>query len=91
MACDITINMEDSSTTTATLEAYRRLRREGFDNVGIVLQAALRRTLADVADLADLAPRVRIVKGIWVEPFAVAHDDRRRDPRELLANRGAPA
>jgi proline dehydrogenase len=73
--CDITINMEDSSTTTATLEAYRRLRREGFDNVGIVLQAALRRTLADVADLAGLAPRVRIVKGIWVEPFAVAHDD----------------
>ena len=73
--CDITINMEDSSTTTATLEAYRRLRRDGFDNVGIVLQAALRRTLADVADLADLAPRVRIVKGIWVEPFAVAHDD----------------
>jgi proline dehydrogenase len=73
--CDLTINMEDSSTTTATLEAYRRLRREGFDNVGIVLQAALRRTPADVADLADLAPRVRIVKGIWVEPFAVAHDD----------------
>jgi proline dehydrogenase len=73
--CDITINMEDSSTTTATLEAYQRLRGEGFDNVGIVLQAALRRTLADVADLADLAPRVRIVKGIWVEPFAVAHDD----------------
>jgi proline dehydrogenase len=74
-ARDVTINMEDSSTTTATLAAYRRLREAGFDNVGIVLQAALRRTLQDVAELADLAPRVRVVKGIWVEPLSVAYDD----------------
>jgi proline dehydrogenase len=64
----LTIDMEDSSTTTATLDAYRTLRSEGLDDVGIVLQAYLRRTLADVEALAALAPRVRVVKGIWVEP-----------------------
>ncbi len=70
----LTINMEDSTTTDATLDAYVRLRREGFDHVGIVLQAALRRTLDDVLALAPFVPRVRVVKGIWAEPYAVAHN-----------------
>jgi len=43
--------------------------------VGIVLQSCLRRTLDDVAALADLRPRVRIVKGIWHEPESVAYLD----------------
>jgi proline dehydrogenase len=67
--------MEDSSTTDATLRAYRALRHAGADNVGIVLQAALRRTLADARELGPLRPRVRVVKGIWVEPYAVAYQD----------------
>ncbi len=68
----VRIDMEDSSTTTATLELYRRLRAEGHDNVGIVLQAMLRRTLEDVAELAELRPNVRVCKGIYVEPADVA-------------------
>ena len=51
----VRIDMEDSSTTTATLDLYRELRAEGHDNVGIVLQAMLRRTLDDVLELVSLA------------------------------------
>ena len=65
--------MEDSSTTTATLDLYRALRAEGHDNVGIVLQAMLRRTLDDVLDLVALRPNVRVCKGIYVEPAEIAY------------------
>jgi proline dehydrogenase len=68
----VRIDMEDSSTTDATLELYRSLRGEGRDGVGIVLQAALRRTLADIAQLADLEPSVRLCKGIYLEPEPLA-------------------
>jgi proline dehydrogenase len=68
----VRIDMEDSSTTDDTLRLYRELREAGRDNVGIVLQAALRRTLDDIASLADLVPSVRICKGIYVEPESIA-------------------
>jgi proline dehydrogenase len=71
----VRIDMEDSSCTDATLRLYRELRGVGLGNVGIVLQAALRRTLTDIADLADLRPRVRLCKGIYVEPPEVAFQD----------------
>ena len=74
-AIGLTLNMEDSTTVDATLDAYRRLRAEGFGGVGIVLQSCLRRTLDDLAALAPLRPRVRIVKGIWHEPATVAYLD----------------
>jgi proline dehydrogenase len=64
----VRIDMEDSSTTDETLRLYRELREAGHDNVGIVLQARLRRTLDDVLALADLQPSVRICKGIYIEP-----------------------
>jgi len=70
----VRIDMEDSSTTDETLRLYRELRADGHDNVGIVLQAMLRRTLADVAALADLQPSVRLCKGIYVEPPDVAYE-----------------
>ncbi|HXV35406.1 MAG TPA: proline dehydrogenase family protein [Gaiellaceae bacterium] len=69
----VRMDMEDSSTTTATLDLYRRLREEGHMNVGIVLQSMLRRTLDDVAALVELQPNVRVCKGIYVEPPAVAY------------------
>jgi proline dehydrogenase len=71
----VRIDMEDSSTTTETLEIYRRLRREGLDNVGVVLQAYMKRTLADIAGLADLRPSVRVCKGIYIEPPEIAYED----------------
>ena len=69
----VRIDMEDSSTTDDALRLYRGLRAAGLDNVGIVLQAYLRRTLDDVDALADLRPSVRICKGIYVEPPELAY------------------
>jgi proline dehydrogenase len=67
--------MEDSSTTDDTLRLYRDLRDAGHENVGVVLQASLRRTVADVHDLAELKPSVRLCKGIYVEPHELAFRD----------------
>ena len=67
----VRIDMEDSSTTDATLRLYRGLRESGLDNVGVVLQASLKRTVADVQALADLKPSVRLCKGIYIEPPAI--------------------
>jgi proline dehydrogenase len=71
----VRIDMEDSSTTDDTLHLYRELREEGHDNVGIVLQAVLRRTASDIAALADLKPSVRLCKGIYLEPPDIAYQE----------------
>jgi proline dehydrogenase len=71
----VRIDMEDSTTTDDTLRMYRELREAGLDNVGVVLQARLRRTLDDIAAIADLRPNVRICKGIYLEPEAIAFTD----------------
>jgi proline dehydrogenase len=71
----VRIDMEDATTTTDTLAIYRELRERGHANVGIVLQARLRRTLDDIADLADLEPNVRICKGIYLEPADIAYQE----------------
>jgi proline dehydrogenase len=71
----VRIDMEDSTKTDATLAAYEDLRADGAENVGIVLQASLRRTLSDVRALARLVPNVRLCKGIYVEPEAVQFRD----------------
>lgn len=71
----VRIDMEDSSTTEASLNLYRELRSEGFERVGIVLQARLWRSAADAAALAPLRPNVRLCKGIYLEPSTVAMRD----------------
>ena len=71
----VRIDMEDSSTTDDTLRIYRELREAGHDNVGIVLQARLKRTIDDVRALAELRPNVRICKGIYLEPPEIAFRD----------------
>jgi proline dehydrogenase len=71
----VRIDMEDSSTTSDTLAIYRELRAQGHENVGIVLQARLRRTLDDIRALAELRPSVRVCKGIYVEPPEIAYQD----------------
>ena len=69
------IDMEASPTIDATLGLYRELRAAGHDSVGIALQARLRRTLDDIGGLAELKPDVRLCKGIYVEPAAVAFQE----------------
>ncbi len=71
----VRIDMEDSSTTDDTLRSYRELRAAGHENVGIVLQARLKRTIDDVRELADLQPNVRLCKGIYLEPADIAYRD----------------
>jgi proline dehydrogenase len=71
----VRIDMEDSSTTDDTLRLYRELRASGHDNVGVVLQARLKRTLADIRELAELTPNVRLCKGIYLEPPELAYRD----------------
>jgi len=76
----VRIDMEDSSTTDATLGLYRDLQAEGYENLGVVLQAALRRTVDDARALAGA--NVRLCKGIYIEPPELAY----RDFDEIRAN-----
>jgi proline dehydrogenase len=69
----VRIDMEESRWVDATLRIYRSLREDGHENVGTVLQAYLYRTPADLEALADLRPRLRIVKGAYLEPKAIAY------------------
>ena len=71
----VRIDMEDATCTSDTLQLYREVREAGLDNVGIVLQAYLRRTIRDVRSLAPLRPNVRLCKGIYVEPPLIAYRD----------------
>ena len=69
----VRIDMEDAPTTDSTLKLYADLRRE-FDNVGVVLQAYLRRTLKDIQELSEKIDNLnfRICKGIYIEPHQIA-------------------
>jgi proline dehydrogenase len=70
----VRIDMEDHTTTDATLRIYHELHAK-HGNVGVVLQAYMRRTLADIAALPKQGASVRICKGIYVEPRAIAWKD----------------
>jgi proline dehydrogenase len=70
------IDMEESRYVDATLELFRRLRA-ARRNVGVCLQAYLRRTPADLDGLLPLGPAIRLVKGAYAEPPAVAWPDKR--------------
>lgn len=67
----VRIDMEDNTTTDATLRMYRDLHAR-YGNVGVVLQAYMRRTLRDIAELPKQGANVRICKGIYVEPRVIA-------------------
>ncbi|HLA69141.1 MAG TPA: proline dehydrogenase family protein [Bacteroidota bacterium] len=72
----VRIDMEDSTMTTATIEIYKRLRADGYDNVGIAIQAYLHRSDADVRALARLKASFRLCKGIYRESPDIAYQDR---------------
>jgi proline dehydrogenase len=67
----VRIDMEDSSTTGATLKLYERLRSEGVENVGVVIQANMRRSAEDLQRLIPLRANIRLCKGAYVEPEAI--------------------
>lgn len=70
--CFIRIDMEDSSCTTKTIELYLKLRQQ-YDNLGLVLQAYLKRTREDVSTIINQnAGHFRLCKGIYIEPEDIA-------------------
>ncbi len=69
----VRIDMEDSSVTSVTLDIYREMRRD-YDRVGAVIQSCLRRSKKDVLELMAEGPTdVRLCKGIYIEPEAIAY------------------
>jgi proline dehydrogenase len=96
VATTVTLDMEDHTTTDATLEILRELRQD-FPSVGAVLQAYLRRTEADCRDLAYEGSRVRLCKGTYKEPESVAFQGKAEVDRSfvrclkvLMAGQGYP-
>jgi proline dehydrogenase len=69
----VRIDMEHSGVVDATLRIYRRLRDEGRENVGCVLQSYLYRTPEDLEALLPLRPNLRLVKGAYLEPPGIAY------------------
>ena len=92
----VTLDMEDHTTTDSTLGILRELRAD-FPSTGAVIQAYLRRSEADCRDLATAGSRVRLCKGAYREPEAVAYTDRGEVDRAyvrcmkiLMAGEGYP-
>jgi len=78
----VRLDMEDATTTDATLDLYRELQNDGFTNVGVVLQTCLRRTHRDAIALAEMGADVRVVKGIYIESEEISW----RDPQVVRMN-----
>jgi proline dehydrogenase len=70
------IDMEDSTYVDRTLDLYRGLRAK-HDLVGLALQSYLRRTPRDLESLLPLKPRIRLVKGAYMEPAEIAYPAKR--------------
>ena len=77
--------MEQSQFVDSTLRIFERLRGDGVENVGTVLQAYLYRTPADLERLLPLAPNLRLVKGAYLEPPAIAYPTRQTSTRRTAA------
>ncbi|NOQ27779.1 MAG: proline dehydrogenase [Bacteroidales bacterium] len=74
----IRVDMEDSPCTDMTIEMYRKLKAEFPKNVGLVLQAYMKRTLSDLENLMDIHTEevplnYRLCKGIYIEPAEIAY------------------
>jgi proline dehydrogenase len=71
----VRIDMEDSPYTDLTFEVYKKIY-EDYSNVGVVLQAYLKRTSNDAIILNKLGTNYRLCKGIYIEPATIAYKDK---------------
>ena len=71
----VRIDMEDSPYTDLTFEVYKKIYEE-YNNVGVVLQAYLKRTFNDTILLNKLGTNYRLCKGIYIEPSTIAYKDK---------------
>ena len=69
----VRIDMESSAYTEVTLQVFETLWQQGYRQIGVVLQTDLYRTEQDIARMIELGARVRLVKGAYREPAAVAY------------------
>ena len=72
----VRIDMEDSNVTQDTIDLFLKLQEE-FNNVGIVIQAYMRRSLEDIKNLVKTGTNFRICKGIYIEPRNIAYKNPR--------------
>ena len=90
----VRLDMENSPYTTMTLDLYKKLRDSGLDNVGIVIQSYMRRSIDDVKSLLAYKPSIRLCKGIYVESEKIAYKDYEevrqnyKDLLDLMLNNG---
>ena len=82
--CYVRVDMESSAFVDDTLRIFETLWAEGFRNVGVVLQSALRRSRDDLARVNALGARVRLVKGAYREPAGVAYQAKSEVNRVFL-------
>lgn len=68
----IRIDMEDSTLTQKTVNAFLWAREHGFENVGLVIQSYLFRSMDDILTLAKSGSRIRLCKGAYKEPAQIA-------------------
>ena len=68
----VRIDMEDSPYTDKTLNLYKRIYAD-YKNVGVVIQAYMKRSMDDVVALDKIGTNYRLCKGIYVEPAAIAY------------------
>ncbi|MCX6147390.1 MAG: proline dehydrogenase family protein [Candidatus Kapabacteria bacterium] len=83
----VRLDMENSPYTTMTLDIYKKLRSEGLDNCGVVLQAYMKRSFEDLKDLVKLNPSIRLCKGIYTEDSSIAYKEKeeiRNNYKKLL-------
>lgn len=74
----VRVDMEDSPCTDMEIDIFRRLKAEFPNNVGLVLQAYMRRTYSDIENMLDMHKEgepnnYRLCKGIYVEPKEIAY------------------
>jgi len=74
----VRVDMEGSNVTQATIDLFKRLRSEfGLNDVGIVIQSYLYRTMEDARDLLKIPARIRLCKGAYNEPPEVAYPSKK--------------
>jgi proline dehydrogenase len=84
MGKSLWIDMEGSPYVEGTIALYERLKAD-HANVGICLQAYLKRTAADLQRLLPLSPEIRLVKGAYAEPASIAYQQRKDVDANYLA------
>ena len=80
----VRLDMESSAYTQRTLDFFEQIWREGYTNVGVVLQSYLRRSGTDTKRMNELGARVRLCKGAYMEPPEVAYQEKRDVDRNFV-------